>query len=158
MGGVKNGTGNLTAIAAATVDPLRTSLTCNGVQPYLVLFAGLNDIRDGDSPATAFASFQAYYNARISAGWLASKIIVATLLNSGIANAQQVAYNNLLIGAGTYNLARFDLDSNIGCNGCNNNLTFFNADTIHPLQVSHQIMAQSVCYQMQPQVGTCPAY
>jgi lysophospholipase L1-like esterase len=143
-GGVFGGTGNLTALAAANVDPLLSSLALNGLQPDLVLFAGLNDIRDGASPAAAFATFQTYYNARISAGWSAGNIFVCTLLIAGITGAGQLAYNNLLYQGG-FNLIRFDGDSNMGSASYPTNALVCQADNIHPTDLGHTVLA-SICY------------
>ncbi len=158
-GGVQGGSLTLAALAAANVDPLLSSLTCgNGAKPYLLLFGGLIDMNDGDTAANTFTNFQTYYNARVSFGWPAANIIVGTLTNAGVTLAKQTAYNNSIITAGIYNIARMDLDSNIGCAGCNNNMTYFQADTIHPTNAGLAIIAQVFCYQMKPQSGSCPAY
>lgn len=143
-GGVFGGSGNLTALAPANVDPLLTSLAINGLQPNLVLFAGLNDIRDGASAATAFATFQTYYNARISAGWTAGNIFVCTLLIAGITGAQQLAYNNLVYQNG-YNIIRFDGDSRMGGAAYPTDTTLCQADNIHPTDAGHAVLG-AICY------------
>jgi lysophospholipase L1-like esterase len=125
------GGGNLTARAATAVDP--TLGGCNS--PFLILFAGTNDIvLGGSTGAQTYAYFQTYITARLSAGWLPQEIIVATMLpRSDASETQRTNYNNLLIsGAATYGytLARLDQDSNIGCAGCASNLTYYQSGGI----------------------------
>jgi lysophospholipase L1-like esterase len=156
--GGTTGGNSLINLAAANVDPLLASLTCNGSQPYLILFAGTNDIFYGASGATTYASFQTYLAARISAGWLASHIIAVPILKrSGDSDADRAAYNSGVInGAGSYLLARTDLDANIGCSTCNTNLTYFQSDQVHPTNAGLNIIAHLVCVSMNPLSGTCP--
>lgn len=156
-GAVQGGSLTLTALAPANIDPQLATLTCNGVQPYLLLFGGLIDMNDGDTAANTFTSFQTYYNARIAFGWQASKIIVGTLTVAGIGTAKQAAYNASLISGG-FNLARMDLDSNMGCATCNLSAVYWQGDNIHPTNLGLGIIAQIFCYQLRPRVGTCPAY
>lgn len=160
------GGGNLTARAAAEIDPLRTSAPCP--PPYLVLFAGTNDLCSCGGNSTAaqtYAFFQTYIAARQSAGWAANTkvIVVTTLPRTGVDNTQRAIYNgDLVTGAATYGyaLARVDLDPNIGCDSCNTNLTYYQNDGgTHPNQTGQQIIANIVCLAMNlPSYLTCPVY
>lgn len=152
---------NLTARAATEVDPLRTNGSCQN--PYLVLWAGTNDIFGGASTgAQTYSFFQTYIAARQSANWAASaKTIVVTMApRENLNETARTAYNSALVsGASTYGyvLARVDQDANIGCAGCENNLTYFASDKVHLTQAGQNIVAHLVCTAMN--LGgsfTCP--
>jgi lysophospholipase L1-like esterase len=156
------GGGSLTTIASTQVDPLRTSAPCP--PPFLVLFAGTNDIFAGGSTgAQTVGFFQTYITARQSAGWSATtKTVVVTMLpRTGVSETDRTAYNNGLISnAATfgYALARMDLDANMGCAGCQTNLTYYQNDGTHPNQTGQQVIANTVCLAMGFSSGQCPAY
>lgn len=159
-GGTTGGS-SLIGIAAANVDPLLSSLTCNGAQPYLVLFAGTNDIFYGATGLQAYGSFQTYLANRISAGWKMQNIIAATILQrAGDSTADRAAYNDAVVADQShFALARLDLDPNIGCNTCNTNTTYFMMDQVHPNQTGTSIIANIICNQIVPKPGaSCPAY
>jgi hypothetical protein len=158
---------NMIQHAPSLVDPLLTSLACPSAYhfPYSVIFAGTNDICvSGNTGAQAYAFFQTYLNARLAAGWPPSRILVPTILPratcTGPATEAQNFNNSLIAGAGpsTYTVVRFDLDANMGCNGCQNNLTYYQSGAIHPTTAGQQILAYLVCLAMQVAVAQCPAY
>lgn len=137
--GVAGGVGSLINLAASEVDPLLTTAAC--IPPKLVLVAGTNDIFYSGSGSTAFTNLTTYINARLAAGWTSDLIYVATILQrSGNTNAERLTYNTSVIGSG-FKLIRFDLDPNIGCNTCNTNLTYFQADQTHPNNAGQQVLA-----------------
>jgi len=152
----------LTTSAPTLVDPIRTTFgDCAPKLPYLVLFAGTNDIfNSGYTGTQTYGYFQTYISARLSAGWLPHQIVVATMLPRGSSDTDRTTYNaDLVNGATTYGyaLARLDLDSNIGCFGCQSNITYYNSDAIHPNNTGQQIIANLICAAMRPTVS-CPAY
>lgn len=152
------GQGSLTAVAAASVDPLLSSLTRSRLPPKLVLFAGTNDIVSNPSTgAQTYALFQTYLAARIAAGWVMSNIVVATMLpRTNATEAERVAYNAALVSGASagYVLARNDLDPNMGGSGKWSDTTYFQADGIHPnntgLQVLANIIAQALKFSPVP--------
>lgn len=159
---VNPGGGNLIDRAPTDVDPFLTSGACSGVAPYLVGFAGTNDIAIGGSNAAqTYAFFQTWLNARIAAGWPAKNIIVPTMISrTAVTDSVRVGYNNLLIGGATagYVIANTGTDANLGCNGCWSNSTYFQIDGIHPTDTGQQILANLICTAIAPRVGTCPSY
>lgn len=162
-GGTTGGS-SLINTAATNVDPLFAADSCVGIaqRPVLLLFAGTNDLFYGATPAQAYSSFQTYLSNRISFGWQVERIIVATILQrSGDTVADRDAFNALIVAGATtsgYGLVRLDLDVNIGCSSCNTNLTYFQADQVHPNNTGLQIIANLVCLQMRVNAARCPAY
>jgi lysophospholipase L1-like esterase len=138
-------TPNLISLAATQVDPLLNAPN----SPWLILFAGTNDITYGDTAAQAYASFQTYLAARLAAGWPVARIIVCTMLPRGSAvEAARAIYNPLLVsGASTYGykLVRLDLDPNIGQAGQNTNAEFYEQTfAIHPNIAGMTIVASDI--------------
>lgn len=157
---------NLIQRGPTFVDPLLSSLACSGLAPWLVAFAGTNDICvTGRTGAQTFTDFTTYLNARIAAGWLASHILAPTILPrascTGPGTEAQNYNTSLIAGAGstTYVVVRLDLDANMGCNGCQNNGLYFNAaDLIHPTATGQQILANLICLQIKVSPARCPTY
>lgn len=138
-------TPNLISLAATQVDPLLNAPN----SPWLILFAGTNDITYGDTAAQAYASFQTYIAARLAAGWPAARTIVCTMLPRGSAvEAARTPYNaSLVSGASTYGykLARLDLDPNIGQANQNTNPEFYEQTfAIHPNIAGMTIVASDI--------------
>lgn len=137
------GTPNLTSRAAAEAD----IYVADSPQPYLLLWAGTNDISYGATGAATYASFETYIQARIAAGWSPSKIVVLDMISrTAISNAERVIYNDLLIaGTGTYGykIARLDQNANIGCASCFSDGTYF-TDGVHLTTVGQQLVATIV--------------
>lgn len=154
------GGNSLTSLAAGNVDPQLSSLACGALSPYLIMLAGVNDIFNGSTGAQVFTFSQTYRAARVSAGWSAGKMVVATILPSTASETDRASYNAALVsaaGSEGYILARLDLDANIGCAGCNTNLTYYQSDQIHPNNTGLQIVANLICLAMKPS-GPCPVY
>lgn len=128
---------------AATTDTYYSTLYKKNI---LVLFCGTNDIAGGADGATTYARALAYCQARQAAGWL---IVIVTMLPRGDATfeAKRVIYNNLVAAnwqtfADAYYPAH--LDANIGVASANTNLTYYNADQVHPINAGHAIIATGV--------------
>lgn len=114
----------------------------------MVAFAGTNGIvLKGNSAAQEYADFETWLAATLTQGWLASDIVVCTMLpRTGVSEVTRAAYNALLVaGAAThgYRLARFDLDSTIGVSGADLNTTYY-SDGTHPTTAGHALLAQIV--------------
>jgi lysophospholipase L1-like esterase len=112
----------------------------------LILFAGTNDFAfDNADPTTIFNDMMTYRAGRVSAGFNASKIIIATMLPRGsFIESLRTSYNSLIVSnASTYGyaVARLDLDPNIGPLGSETNLTYYNSDQVHPNNAGHSIIA-----------------
>lgn len=127
--------------APLRVDPM-LSLT---LPNWLIVLAGTNGIvLGGHSAATEYADFQAYIAARILAGWPAGQIVVSTMMpRTGLSEVTRGAYNTSVVnGAVTYGyqLARLDLNPNIGAAGQNLDTTYF-LDGTHPTDLGQSIVA-----------------
>ena len=135
---------NVTMItdAPTSVDPTQA----DGIDDWLLVFAGTNGIAiNGNSAATEYADFKTYITARISAGWTADNIVVATMLpRTGVTDSIRQDFNTALVGDDGgygYRLARLDLNANIGDAGDDANATYF-YDGTHPTAAGHAIIAQ----------------
>jgi lysophospholipase L1-like esterase len=159
------GWNDLGALAATEVDKKNSRGGRNDYckDPFLILFAGTNDIFNGGKtgPQT-YALFQNFISARLSAGWRPNKIVVVTMLpRSRARENERSAYNaGLVSGAAIYGykLARVDLDPNIGCSGCETNRTFY-VDGVHPNDTGQQVLANVICKAMNlSEIAACPSY
>lgn len=107
----------------------------------MYVFCGTNNItQGGQTPAFTYAALTAYIaGARTFAsanGITDLTIITATMLardNPSGFEAARVQYNNMIRGnaAGADIVVNFD-PTVLGCNGCADNLTYYNSDKIHP--------------------------
>lgn len=159
---------NMIQHAPTLIDPFLSSLVCTGqarTVPFLVAFGGTNDICvTGRTGVQTYADAQTYLSARRAAGWPPDHILVPTILPretcTGPATEAQNFNNSLIAGAGptTYIVVRFDQDANMGCNGCQNNTTYYQSGAIHPTTVGQQILANLVCLAMGVQSALCPVY
>lgn len=146
--------------AGVEVDPkLKQTSDCKN--PYLILFAGTNDMVTRTAAQT-FTDFRTYMSARIAAGWNPAKMIVVTMLpRFQIKDSDRNEYNNALIsGAATYGyvLARVDRDASLGCEGCETNKRFYE-DGVHPTVIGQQVLANIICHAMNLQApAACPSY
>ena len=143
------GWGGLAARAQTRVDPRAKQIGCTS--PYLILFAGTNDIANGVPTKMTFDGFVAYLKARISSGWDRRRIVVVTMLpRIHVSEAKRSEFNSFLVsGASTfgYSLARIDLDPSLGCSSCETNKEFY-VDGIHPNALGEQILASVICRSM----------
>jgi hypothetical protein len=142
-GGTSNPT--LTSRAPSEVD----TNVGTSPQPFLILWAGTNDMVWGSTPAQAYASFAIYMDARLAAGWARRNIVVLTCLprDPGQVEADRVSYNSLLVSGQAiygYSLVRLDLDSRIGLADCNLDTTYYNADQTHLKNTGQQVVADLV--------------
>lgn len=144
------GTETMTSEAAAVIDARRIGTKPN----WLVAFAGTNGLAvGGHSAATEAADFVTYLNARLAAGWSASRIVVPTMLpRTGVDEGLRSAYNTALVNAATSagcQVARLDLDPDIGAAGQDLDTDWF-ADGIHPTAAGHTRIAEIVYDAMFP--------
>jgi lysophospholipase L1-like esterase len=114
--------------------------TWNVVDHAIVIVAqwcGTNDLYFGATAATTYSNIAAYATGRRAAG---AKVIIVTLLSRsdagtpGTYNADRATVNaNIVANAATISdcVYRADLDSDIGGDGAELNLTFFQADKVH---------------------------
>jgi lysophospholipase L1-like esterase len=163
--GVSGAGWNILAGHAATEIDQKLSRT-NRVfctEPFLILFAGTNDIfNEGKTGIETYELFQNYLTARISAGWKPDKIVVVTMLpRLQAGESERNAYNNRLIsGAMTYGykLARVDLDPNIGKPGSEANHKYY-VDGVHPNEAGQRVLANIICKALNlPPAMVCPSY
>lgn len=120
-------------------------------QMWLVVFAGTNDIwLAARTAAQTFADFQTYFNARVAAGWSASRIVVVTMLprQATPANeASRITLNSSFRsnqGSMGYQLADIALDATIGLPGSQSNATYYAPDQIHLIDAGHALAAPYV--------------
>lgn len=117
---------------------------------FLTLQAGGNDFANGFTLDQTYAGFEAYYNARLAAGWNKNHIIVCTLtsFNNALFDLGVQLYNQMLVeGARKYKyaIARVDLDPNMGGAAATLNPTYFSAvDQLHPTTTGNTIIADIV--------------
>jgi lysophospholipase L1-like esterase len=107
-----------------------------------VIFAGTNDIAlSGTSGADTFTLLQTYVNDRVAAGW---KVVVVTRLPRAGTDTQRGIYNGSIRTAwgtpsATVRVADWGGDANMGANGTHTDLTYYDADAIHPNDTGHQV-------------------
>lgn len=135
---------NMIQDAPLRVDPLRSPLP-----NWLILFAGTNGFAIfHEAPATVYQHFTEYLADRLAAGWEPAKIIVCTMLpRLGVSETDRAAYNALLVSGATtygYQLARLDLDPDMGVAGAYTNTTYFQADGTHPTDAGHDRIAHVI--------------
>jgi hypothetical protein len=115
------------ANAPTTVDPFYGP---PGSGNCVVIWGGTNDITNGASPATVYADLVEYVAARHAVGW---KVVVPTMLSRVGEDVEKDEYNALILAntAGADAVVDFS-HTPIGIDGGYSNLTYFNADQIHP--------------------------
>lgn len=123
----------------------------------LVMWAGTNGMAPNlgnHSAATEYSDFQTDYNARIAAGWTDANIIVITTLpreDNATFYTRRATYNANLISwcaAHGCKIADAAADSNIGCDGCEDNTTYYQTDKIHLKTAGQNIVANLVYAQI----------
>ena len=133
---------NLISDAASEID----TLLALSPDVRLVLFAGTNDLwLGGVSGATLLGYLNTYLDARIAAGWTASKIYVCTMLPRQLNEHEtdRTTFNNgVMADSGTrgYSKVALHLNANIGLVNAQNNTTYFQADKIHPTVAGHEVI------------------
>ncbi len=132
---------------AAQVDYTLTQSHANKV---LVLWCVSNEINGGFTGAQSYANLKTYIDARVTAGWTRSKIVVVNCLPrgaSGTFETERLAYNALLATkAGVDFGAVADVAGNatIGAAGAQNDTNYYNVDKIHLLDAGYAIAAPIV--------------
>lgn len=147
--------GVTTAMAPGSVESMLTTgtsvvdpLYVPGIKNIVVLaMAGGNDIQlQARTPAQVYTDITTYVTARHAAGW---KVIIAPVLSrlatTTPATDQKIAILNSLISA---NAAAADavitLPTSLTGMGTSSNTLLFNADQVHPLEITHiDILARS---------------
>lgn len=112
-----------------TVD----AYVANNPDCYLTLEGGANDFLNGSTLEETYEAFEDYLEARVTAGWQRSRIIVCTLTsaNDDLYDAAVIAYNAMLVAGRLthqYALARVDLDPLVGGRANSTNTTYFQID------------------------------
>jgi lysophospholipase L1-like esterase len=134
------GGSTITARAAAEVDVHVAEIP----QPFVILFAGTNDIYWGSTASQTLNAFEAYVQARLAAGWLARHLVVNTMISrGGIASADRAFYNTgmaALQPVYRYYIARLDLDPRIGPDGAYADTIYF-GDGTHPTTAGQRVIA-----------------
>lgn len=107
-----------------------------GLPKFLYVATDGNDFAVGGfTPAQSYTAFQAYCAEAIAAGIPASHIVIASMgQRNGCSQSLITSWNSALLGdAGGvgYQVARRDLDANIGVSGLTTNLTYYQIDGIH---------------------------
>lgn len=124
--------------AATQIDQFISSAFANNV---VLIWAGTNDLINGDSAATVYANKVAYCLKRRNAG---SKVIVVSTLPRGASSAYETARTSL----NTIEAANWpsfadgyvDLQTiSIGAAGAQNNATLYQGDKIHPTPVGYAL-------------------
>lgn len=97
-----------------------------------VVWLATNDIEAGTSPSDTYALLTQYIAARHARGW---KVITATMLSRKNIEAQKNTINALILAntAGADAIVDFT-GTVLGCDLCSTNLTYFDADQVHPTQ------------------------
>jgi hypothetical protein len=126
------------ANAPTRVDPYYVPTQVNIVDAW----GCTNDLGNGlSTPSQCYANIVSYVAARHAVGW---KVIIPTML-SRIATVQapnvDTTLKNQLNALILANTAGADAvvdftGTNLGCNGCYSNTTYFQADGLHPTQLS----------------------
>jgi lysophospholipase L1-like esterase len=129
---------NLTS-RAATVDANYNSSRSKNI---LFVFVGSNDQTEAGATANSvYTNLKTYCLARRAVGWT---VVVATILpRTDVSNVTRNALNTLIRNDTSFYsaLADFGADATMGCDNCYSNLTYFNADGIHPIAAGHAIIA-----------------
>lgn len=130
-------TGTLIDHAPIAIDPRIRA----GMDNWLIVWAGINGMAlGGHSAAAEYDDCKTYLSARITAGWQADKIIVCTMTpRAGFTDSIREDFNALIVGDGDdlgYQVARIDLNTNIGQWGDQENTTYF-YDGVHMTDAGH---------------------
>lgn len=127
-------TNNIAAVAAAD---------------RVVMFAGTNGLKlGGKTPAQEYADFEVGLALVTGQGVSAANIVVCTMLpREDYSDSNRTTYNNLIIsGAAThgYKVAEFHLNRDIGVDGQQHILKWYDAAKIHPIPAAADQMARIV--------------
>jgi len=139
-------TTDMTTEAPTKIDPyVWSSLT----KDILIGWEGTNDLYYGASATTAYNNLVTYYTARRAAGF---KVIVTTLLprsNAGTPGSfeadRQTVNTNLRNNWASFGDALADVgaDANMGDAGDELDLTYYDADKVHPNQTGNDYLADN---------------
>lgn len=131
------------ADGASAVDPDYSA----GQRNIDVIWGGTNDfVVNGSTPAAVYAILQEYCAARRAVGW---KVIVVTMISRYFPGGNPVSGESIDADKDAYNaliranwstfadgLADVAANPNLGADGAYANLTYFQADQVHPTQFS----------------------
>lgn len=148
---VNNGSGGNTTTAMIAADPALDDILYYQVNKTVLIGNEVrNDIfTNGASAATAYANVVTWCNARkaaaVAAGCTKFKLLWCTFLPSlSVSNVTRATVNaNLRANWPTFCDGLIDLaaDTTMGQDGQNTNLTYYNADQIHPTDAGNAIIA-----------------
>lgn len=117
--------------ASLQIDPLIVA----GAHNVIVVWGGTNDINAGTSVATVESTLSGYCADRTAAGW--NKVIIVPMISRPTWDASKDTYNAWMVSNfNTFCDALVTLSSNLVADGAYSNLTYFQADQIHPTQLS----------------------
>lgn len=115
--------------APTRIDPLFNPIAPKNV---VILWGGTNDIFLGAAPSQVYADMQTYCADRHAVGW---KCIATTMISRVTVDAQKNVLNALILADHSWADGLVDFTgTNLGCDGCYSNLTYFQADQTHPTQ------------------------
>jgi len=142
--GTNGGTmGSMLSDAPTTFYPWVATAATTGRTVVVHIAEGTNDIVSGRNAADTFADLQSFIAGLRTNG--ATKIVVATMLPRGDANTEtrRQSYNDLIrnaVGSSIDALADWAANTDVGDYGDNLDLTYYQADGIHPNAVGHTIL------------------
>lgn len=116
----------MVANAATDIDPLYNATVKNVV----ILWGGINDLASSVTPATCYANYKAFCDARHAIGW---KVVVTTLPSNKFVDNTREQFNTLLRADHSFADAIADfIGTPINVDGGWSNLSWFQSDGIHP--------------------------
>lgn len=139
---------DLTA-AASSLDALLTTPSQPTQTNILSVEIGANDLGNnisfGGNPNGFTTALATYLDARRAAGW---KVVIHTILsrsdgtNSTLFNPDRATANTTIrtwLGTHADAIADVAADATIGPDGVSDNLTYYNADKVHPIDAAYAI-------------------
>lgn len=133
-------------LRATTIAPLFNNLGfLNGAKTVFCLFAGIEDIRGGTTPAALWTLAQTFITYLKAIG---GYVLIFTLPSDFGFDTQRDTYNALVqagwAGAGADRLVDLAADSNIGPDGAYADTDYFASDGIHLTAEGYQVVADLV--------------
>lgn len=101
---------------------------------------GANDVGAND-PNASYASILSWVSAAKATGY---SVVVLTMISKLGGDTFKNSLNTLILNgavANGYTVADMTADTHVGCDGCYSNLTYFQADGIHPTATGESTIA-----------------
>lgn len=115
---------------------------CSGYYKSIdLIFAGTNDVANGNNAGNVIGYLMSYANQAVKAGCVP---MIATMLSRTGQDSNKNSLNAFIRQnaiAGGYVVADFASDPHLGCDGCSANTTYFNVDAVHPTQTGQNLIA-----------------